>query len=142
MLLVLRSWVWFWILLTLDVRQKLLVLGEVGDETLDGTADHGVLAHEDYSLTSQRGADFVHLLGRHTIFVSDCASFFVMLSLLVNADNEDGLVLVEQALELVEVDGCSELAIAGSSRMAQAYPWFRICPPSLLRMQRGYFRAN
>lgn len=50
---------------------------------------HGVLAHQDDSLTAERLANLVHLLRRD----------------IVDADDEDGLVLLEQALELLEVAG-------------------------------------
>lgn len=50
---------------------------------------HGVLAHQDNSLTTKGVSDLVHLLRGD----------------IVNLDDEDGLVLLEQALELVEVAG-------------------------------------
>lgn len=71
------------------MREQALVLGEVGDEALDGTADHGVLAHQDDTLAAHRLTDLVHLLRRD----------------IVDGDNEDGLVLLEESLELVKVDG-------------------------------------
>lgn len=52
-------------------------------------AHHGVLAHQDDTLATQRDTDLVHLLRRD----------------IVDGDDEDGLVLLEQALELVEVAG-------------------------------------
>lgn len=71
------------------MRKETLVLGEIGEESLQSTADHGVLAHEHNTLTAEGDADLVHLLGRH----------------IVNADDEDALVLLEEGLELVEVSG-------------------------------------
>lgn len=50
---------------------------------------HGVLAHQDNTLTTEGMSDFVHLLGAD----------------IVDGDNEDALVLLEEALELVEVAG-------------------------------------
>lgn len=52
-------------------------------------AYHSVLAHQDDTLTAHGDTDLVHLLGRD----------------IVDGDDEDGLVLLEQALELVEVAG-------------------------------------
>lgn len=72
---------------TLDVREETLVLGEVADEALQSAADHGVLAHEDDTLATERLADLVHLLRGD----------------IVDGDDEDGLVLLEEVLELVEV---------------------------------------
>lgn len=74
-------------ILTLDVGHEALVLGEVVDETLQGTANHGVLAHENDTLATERLADLVHLLGRD----------------IVDGDDEDALVLLEENLELAEV---------------------------------------
>jgi hypothetical protein len=71
------------------MRQDSLILRELRDEAFDGTANHGILAHQDDRLPAKRMADFVHLLGAD----------------IVNGDDEDGFVRVEQALELVEV-GC------------------------------------
>ena len=81
--------------LTLDMRQQSLVLGTVRDETLEGAADHGVLAHEDDGLAAERLADLVHLLRAD----------------IVDGDDEDCLIFVQQGLELVEVDGL----VAGSA---------------------------
>jgi hypothetical protein len=50
---------------------------------------HGVLAHQDDSLTTEGVSDLVHLLRGD----------------IVDGDDEDGAVLFEQALELVEVAG-------------------------------------
>lgn len=71
------------------MRQDSLIFWVVGEETLDSATNHGVLAHQDDRLPSQRMANFVHLLGAD----------------IVDRDDEDGFVLFEQALELVEVDG-------------------------------------
>lgn len=74
---------------TLDVGEQSLVFWEVGNETLEGSSHHGVLAHQDDGLASERGSDLVHLLRRD----------------IVDADDEDRFVLVEQALQLLEVNG-------------------------------------
>lgn len=52
-------------------------------------AYHGVLAHQNDSLSAKSATNLVHLLGAD----------------IVNADNENALVLLEEALELVEVAG-------------------------------------
>lgn len=75
--------------LTLDVRKETLVLRGIGDEALEGTADHGVLAHQDNGITTESVTDLVHLLRRD----------------IVDGDDEDGLVSLEKRLQLVEVDG-------------------------------------
>ena len=50
---------------------------------------HGVLSHQDDTAAAHGLTDLVHLLRRH----------------IVDGHNEDGLVLLEEALELVKVDG-------------------------------------
>ena len=50
---------------------------------------HGVLAHQDNTLASKSHSDLVHLLRAD----------------IVDFDDEDGVVLLQQALELVEVAG-------------------------------------
>lgn len=75
--------------LTSDVRKETLVLGVLRNETLEGTADHGVLAHQNDTLAAHRLSDLVHLLRRD----------------IVDTDDENGLVLLKECLELVEVDG-------------------------------------
>ena len=74
---------------TLDVGKETLVLGEVRNETLDGTADHGVLAHQDDTLAAHRVSNLVHLLRRD----------------IVDGDDEDRSELLEECLQLVEVNG-------------------------------------
>lgn len=54
-----------------------------------GETHHGVLSHQDNGISAERLTNLVHLLRRD----------------IVDADDEDGLVLLEQALELVEVAG-------------------------------------
>lgn len=89
----------------LDEWEETLVLGVVADEALDGTANlrglavatrglralflayHGVLSHQDDSLSAERLTDLVHLLRAD----------------IVDTDDEDGVVFLEQALELLEV---------------------------------------
>jgi hypothetical protein len=50
---------------------------------------HGVLAHQDNTLTTKGMSDFVHLLRAD----------------IVDADDEDRVVLFEEALELLEIAG-------------------------------------
>lgn len=50
---------------------------------------HGVLAHQDDTLATEGLSDLVHLLRAD----------------IVDRDDEDGLVLLEKALELVKVAG-------------------------------------
>jgi hypothetical protein len=71
------------------VREETLVVGEVSDEALQSAANHGVLAHENDTVGTERLADLVHLLGRD----------------IVDGDDEDALVLLEKGLELLEVSG-------------------------------------
>merc|ERR1712230_8929 len=93
-----------------NVRQETFVLRVLIDESLERTSDHGVLAHQNHCFASEGLADFVHLLRGD----------------IVNADDEDGLVLVEQALQLVEVHSL------GSS----------LAPHDFLRMKLGCLRAK
>lgn len=46
------------------MRKETLVFGEVAHQDTESATDHGVLSHKDDTLTSQRGTNFVHLLGR------------------------------------------------------------------------------
>ena len=62
---------------------------------------HGVLAHQDDTLATEGASDLVHLLGAD----------------IVDADDEDGLVFFEEALELVEVAGL----VAGSGTASHVY---------------------
>jgi hypothetical protein len=55
---------------------------------------HGVLAHQDNGLATEGETDLVHLLGGD----------------IVDFDDEDRLVLLQQALELVKVTGFVRLA--------------------------------
>ena len=48
--------------LTPNVWEQSFIFGEVGNETLDCTTNHGVLAHQDDGLISKGSTDFVHLL--------------------------------------------------------------------------------
>lgn len=50
---------------------------------------HSVLAHQNDTLATEGLSDLVHLLGAD----------------IVNADDEDGLVVLEEALQLIEVAG-------------------------------------
>ena len=92
-----------------DVGEETLILGAVVDEGLEGTANldfsvsrrkgetggggscayHGVLAHQDDTILAEGVTDLVHLLGGD----------------IVDFDDENRLVLLQQALELVEVTG-------------------------------------
>lgn len=71
-----------WKIRTLDVGEQALVLGEVANEALESAADHGVLAHQNDTIATERLADLVHLLGRD----------------IVDGDDEDALVLLEEVL--------------------------------------------
>lgn len=89
------------------MRQQALILRILCDEALDGTTNleqiseyipaqlslsnsyHGVLAHQDDSLTTEGVADLVHLLRAD----------------IVDGDNENGPILIEKALQLLEVSG-------------------------------------
>ena len=71
---------------------------------------HGVLAHQDNALAAEGMADLVHLLGRD----------------IVDFDDEDGLVLLQQALELVEVASLVR----------------RLAPHIFLFMKAGCLRAS
>jgi hypothetical protein len=71
------------------VRHQRGELRVLDNETLEGTADHGVLSHQDNSLATESDTDLVHLLGAD----------------IVDTDNEDGAVLIEKLLELLEVSG-------------------------------------
>jgi hypothetical protein len=99
--------------IALDVWEKALVLGVLGDEGLDGTADlvsiniisssqqhpisslntaktyHSILPHQHDTLTAQALANLVHLLGGD----------------IVDGNDEDAVVLLEKPFELVEVAG-------------------------------------
>jgi hypothetical protein len=95
------------VLRTLDVRKETLVLGVVVDEALKGTANlektvscnsqhrvaltayHGVLAHQDNTLTTEGDTDLVHLLRAD----------------IVDTNDEHGLVFIEEKLQLLEVSG-------------------------------------
>lgn len=85
--------------LTLDVWENALDIGQAAlrHEALDGATDHGVLAHQDDTLATERLTNLVHLLGGD----------------IVDGDNEDGLVLLDEALELVKVDVPEELISLG-----------------------------
>ena len=54
---------------SLDVVEKLLELGVVGQVSADGLAHHGVLAHEDDGMAAERHADLLHLLGSDIVGV-------------------------------------------------------------------------
>lgn len=87
--------------------EETLVLGVLSDEAPQSTADHGVLAHENDSLTTEGLTDLVHLLGGDTGGALDAGAMACGKGrdALVDADNENGLVLLEEALELIEVSG-------------------------------------
>lgn len=91
----------------LDEWKKALPLWRVTNEPLDGTANlenclaviymvllsqlsyHGVLSHQDNTLSAERLSDLVHLLGAD----------------IVDGDNEDAAILLEKALQLIEIAG-------------------------------------
>ena len=54
-----------------------------------GDTYHGVLTHQDNTLTTETQTNLVHLLRAD----------------IVDTDNEDRLVLIEKALQLLEVSG-------------------------------------
>lgn len=56
----------------LDMGKETLVLGVLGDEALESTANHGVLTHQDDTLAAEGLTDLVHLLGRDTVDASVC----------------------------------------------------------------------
>ena len=76
---------------TFDMREQTLVLREVGKESFDGSSNHGIFAHQnhtaDLSFSSQADSDLVHLLRAD----------------IVHSHDEDRLVFLQQALQLVEV---------------------------------------
>jgi hypothetical protein len=90
-----------------DVRKKTLILWGIRKEALDGTTDlyesqnhhfhstvdcvsyHGVLSHQDNALTTEGLTNLVHLLGAD----------------IVNGDDEDAAILLEKALQLIEIAG-------------------------------------
>lgn len=91
----------------LDEWKKALPLWRISHEPLDGTANlwiclaaihvvclpqlsyHGVLSHQDNTLSAERLSDLVHLLRAD----------------IVNGDNEDAAILLEKALQLIEIAG-------------------------------------
>jgi len=75
--------------IALDVREETLIFWIIADEAFDSTTNHGVLSHQYDTLSAERMTDLVHLLGAD----------------IVDADDEDGLVFLEEALELLEVAG-------------------------------------
>lgn len=70
-----------------DGRHELLVVGVLDLEDANSTADHGVLTHKDLGVTTESLTDLVHLVGAD----------------IVNVDNEDGGVLLQVSLELLEI---------------------------------------
>jgi hypothetical protein len=74
------------------VGEETLVLREVVDETLQSTAHHGILAHENDTLSTERLADLVHLLRGD----------------IVDGDNENAAVLLEETSQLLEVDALED----------------------------------
>lgn len=69
------------------MRQQAFILRIIGDKSFDGTANHGILAHQHGGVSSESLSDFVHLLRTN----------------IVDGDDEDGFMGVEQRLKLVEV---------------------------------------
>lgn len=53
------------------------------------SSHHSVLAHQDNTLSAEGASDFMHLLGAD----------------IIDTDDEDRFVLLQQALELIEVAG-------------------------------------
>ena len=93
------------------MRQEALVLGEVGHEDSDGATDHGVLSHEDHAVATESLADLVHLLGGDLERAAAAESAGQRRGkatggnkkYIVDGDHKDGLVVFQQALQLVEV---------------------------------------
>lgn len=54
---------------TSEVRHELLEVRELGQETSKGSSDHGVLSHQDDTLSSQSETDLVQLGGRNIVDV-------------------------------------------------------------------------
>jgi hypothetical protein len=72
---------------TLDEGKETFVFGVLRHVGLESTTNHGVLSHQDNSLTTEGLTDLVHLVGTD----------------IVNIDNEDGLVLFKKSLKLGEI---------------------------------------
>lgn len=90
------------------MRKETLVLGEVGHQDAHGTANHGVLSHEDDTTATESLTDLVHLLGGDlgkavSIATAGNLARNQRETYIVDGDNEDGLVVFQQALQLVEV---------------------------------------
>lgn len=47
--------------------KETFVLGAIGEESLQRTANHGVLAHQNDGLASEGASDLVHLLRRDIV---------------------------------------------------------------------------
>lgn len=55
----------------LDVGEETLELGELRKDGTEGTADHGVLAHDDDTLATKGNTDLVHLVGTDVVDIDD-----------------------------------------------------------------------
>lgn len=98
------------------MREQTLVLGKVGDQATNGTAHHSVLAHKYNTLSPQRGANLVHLLGRY-LERRWLVSFLphhrhnrnhrrlLAETHIVDSNDENALVLLEKTFELFEILG-------------------------------------
>ena len=54
---------------TLDERQQALVLGVLGKDGAESTADHGVLTHQHDTLSTEGDTDLMHLVGTNIVDV-------------------------------------------------------------------------
>lgn len=54
-----------------DVGEETFVLGVLGEESTEGTTDHGVLSHEDDTLATESDTDLMHLVGSNIVDVDD-----------------------------------------------------------------------
>lgn len=72
---------------TLDQRKEAVKLGDLRDESAEGTSNHGVLTHENDGTSTESLSDLVHLLGRD----------------IVDTNKEDALVVLKKSTELGEV---------------------------------------
>ena len=55
----------------LDVGEEPLELRVFGENGTEGTADHGVLAHDNNSLATEGDTDLVHLVGTDVVDIDD-----------------------------------------------------------------------
>ena len=56
---------------TLDVGKETLERRELGEDGTEGTANHGVLTHDDDTLATEGYTDLVHLVGTDVVDIDD-----------------------------------------------------------------------